>query len=70
MVCPYLTGLWRFRCTARDDFVIPSITEETRYCLNRQFERCPHFHRRKLKERRGESFNPTDRPGENKSKHP
>ena len=42
-VCPYLTGLWTFRCLARDDFVIPSITEETRYCLGEHPEQCPHY---------------------------
>ncbi len=43
MACPYLTGLWTFRCTARPNFVIPSITEETRYCLSKHPERCPHY---------------------------
>jgi hypothetical protein len=43
MACPYLTGLWTFRCTARAGFVIPSITEETRYCLSKNPERCPHY---------------------------
>jgi hypothetical protein len=41
--CPYLTGLWTFRCLARANFVIPSITEETRYCLGKHPERCPHY---------------------------
>jgi hypothetical protein len=41
--CPYLTGLWTFRCLARPNFVIPSITEETRYCLSKHPERCPHY---------------------------
>ena len=41
--CPFLTGLWTFRCMARPKFVIPSITEETRYCLSKHPERCPHY---------------------------
>jgi hypothetical protein len=41
--CPYLTGLWTFRCLARPNFVIPSITEETRFCLSKHPERCPHY---------------------------
>jgi hypothetical protein len=41
--CPYLTGLWTFRCLARPNFVIPSITEETRYCLGKHPEKCPHY---------------------------
>jgi hypothetical protein len=41
--CPYLTGLWTFRCLARSNFVIPTITEETRYCLSKNPERCPHY---------------------------
>ncbi|MGQ9603882.1 MAG: hypothetical protein ACUVUU_06675 [bacterium] len=44
-VCPYLTGVWTFRCLARTGFVIPSITEETRYCLSKKFEKCPHYMR-------------------------
>ncbi len=42
-LCPYLTGVWTFRCLARTGFVIPSITEETRYCLSKKFEKCPHY---------------------------
>ncbi|MFZ1946503.1 MAG: hypothetical protein WAW06_03075 [bacterium] len=42
--CPFLTGVWTFRCLARSSFVIPSITEETRYCLGKHPERCPHYH--------------------------
>jgi hypothetical protein len=68
VVCPYLTGLWTFRCLARDDFVIPSITEETRYCLSKQFERCPHFPRRKHKTRQADSLKSSDKPGVNKTK--
>jgi len=41
--CPYLAGVWTFRCLARPNFVIPSITEETRYCLSKHPERCPHY---------------------------
>jgi hypothetical protein len=41
--CPFLTGMWTFRCLARANFVIPSITEETRYCLGKHPERCPHY---------------------------
>jgi hypothetical protein len=41
--CPYLTGLWTFRCTARANLVIPTITEEIRYCLSKHPERCPHY---------------------------
>jgi len=41
--CPFLTGVWTFRCLARTNFVIPSITEETRYCLSKHPERCPHY---------------------------
>lgn len=41
--CPYLTGLWTFRCLAREELVIPRITEETRYCLSGHPERCPHY---------------------------
>ena len=70
MVCPYLTGLWTFRCLARDDFVIPSITEETRYCLSKQFERCPHFPRRKRKTKRGKSPKRSDAESVKKSTHP
>ncbi len=42
-VCPYLTGVWTFRCLARPNMVIPTITEETRYCLSENPERCPHY---------------------------
>lgn len=41
--CPYLTGVWTFRCLARAKLVIPTITEETRYCLSKHPERCPHY---------------------------
>ncbi|MFH1220647.1 MAG: hypothetical protein V1694_09385 [Candidatus Eisenbacteria bacterium] len=41
--CPFLTGLWTFRCLARTTFVIPTITEETRYCLSKHPDRCPHY---------------------------
>jgi hypothetical protein len=41
--CPFLTGVATFRCLARSSFVIPSITEETRYCLSKHPERCPHY---------------------------
>jgi len=41
--CPFLTGMWTFRCMARANFVIPSITEETRYCLGKHPDRCPHY---------------------------
>ena len=41
--CPYLTGVWTFRCLARSGLVIPTITEETRYCLTKHPERCPHY---------------------------
>jgi hypothetical protein len=41
--CPFLTGVATFRCLARSNFVIPSITEETRYCLSKHPERCPHY---------------------------
>ncbi len=41
--CPYLTGVWTFRCLARSKMVIPTITEETRYCLSKRPERCPHY---------------------------
>ena len=41
--CPFLTGMWTFRCLARTNFVIPSITEETRYCLGKHPDRCPHY---------------------------
>ena len=70
MVCPYLTGLWTFRCLARDDFVIPSITEETRYCLGKGYERCPHFPKRKGKPKRGKSRPLTQRVGVKKSTRP
>ena len=70
MVCPYLTGLWTFRCLARDDFVIPSITEETRYCLGKQYERCPHFPRRKKKSKRGKTLKQAGQLSVKKSIHP
>jgi hypothetical protein len=70
VVCPYLTGLWTFRCLARDDFVIPSITEETRYCLGKDFERCPHFHKRKGKPGRGRSRAAGEKARVKKSTHP
>ena len=70
MVCPYLTGLWTFRCLARDDFVIPSITEETRYCLSEDFERCPHFPKRKAKPGRGKSRGAGKEVRVKKSTHP
>lgn len=41
--CPFLTGMWTFRCLARTNFIIPTITEETRYCLSKHPERCPHY---------------------------
>ena len=41
--CPFLTGVWTFRCLARTSFIIPTITEETRYCLSKHPERCPHY---------------------------
>jgi hypothetical protein len=41
--CPFLTGVWTFRCLARTHFIIPSITEETRYCLGKHPEKCPHY---------------------------
>jgi len=70
VVCPYLTGLWTFRCLARDDFVIPSITEETRYCLGKGYERCPHFPKREPKSRRAKSRSATRPRGVKKSTHP
>ena len=70
VVCPYLTGLWTFRCLARDDFVIPSITEETRYCLSKGFERCPHFPKRKRKSKKGKEYSPGDKVRVKKSTHP
>ncbi len=70
MVCPYLTGLWTFRCLARDDFVIPSITEETRYCLGKGFERCPHFPRPRRRTGRGRSLRSGRDPGANSLTHP
>jgi hypothetical protein len=70
VVCPYLTGLWTFRCLARDDFVIPSITEETRYCLSKGFERCPHFPKRERKPRKDKSYSPSDKVRVKKSTHP
>lgn len=70
MVCPYLTGLWTFRCLARDDFVIPSITEETRYCLSKDFERCPHYPKRGRKSKKGKSYSPDDKARVKKSTHP
>ncbi len=41
--CPFLTGVWTFRCLARSNFIIPTITEETRYCLSKHPDRCPHY---------------------------
>lgn len=41
--CPFLTGVWTFRCLARTSFIIPTITEETRYCLSKHPEKCPHY---------------------------
>jgi len=70
VVCPYLTGLWTFRCLARDDFVIPSITEETRYCLGKGFERCPHFPKREAKPKHGKSRGAIGNRGVKKSTHP
>lgn len=70
MVCPYLTGLWTFRCLARDDFVIPTITEETRYCLSKQYERCPHYPRRKGKGKRSRAQGTDARPDVNKRVQP
>jgi hypothetical protein len=63
VVCPYLTGLWTFRCLARDDFVIPSITEETRYCLGKDFERCPHYPRRDRRTKQAGSSGKKTRKG-------
>ncbi len=41
--CSYLTGVWNFRCLASSKLVSPTITEETRYCLSKHPERCPHY---------------------------
>jgi hypothetical protein len=70
VVCPYLTGLWTFRCLARDDFVIPSITEETRYCLGKGYERCPHFPKRRRRAKQGKSPRTADKAGVKKSVQP
>ena len=45
MACRFLCGLLAPRCAARENFPVPGMVEEIRYCLGGEEEKCPFFRR-------------------------
>ena len=62
MSCQFLRGLLAPRCVARDHFPVPSMLEETLFCLAGGERRCPHY-RRALKDGRVPSAWGEEEPG-------